>query len=312
MSRPEKKPRTEEYILYYWPEIPGRGEYVRLALEYAGIPYTEKSSPSTLLATLADASKVGPPPHFAPPALQLPSGRVLSQTAAILHHIAPRCGLAGPRGNLLNSLTPDGRAALRALIQHDGDRDRDGGGEGGEGGPEAVERAEEERSAVSQLTLTALDWSDEAHNVHHPLASALYYEDQRDEAARAAAVFRRERVPRWLAYFESVLVSNPATSGAGEGEGKGERAGEGRTYLFGKQTTAADLVLFQVLDGMLFAFPRRMAQLRAGGAYKHVFALHERVRGEKGIKEYLASDRRRPFGMGLFRHYEELDGEEQE
>ena len=170
-----------------------------------------------------------------------------------------------------------------------------------------MERAEEERSAVSQLTLTALDWSDEAHNVHHPLASALYYEDQRDEAARAAAVFRRERVPRWLAYFESVLVSNPATSGEGEGEGE-----KGRTYLFGKQTTTADLVLFQVLDGMLFAFPRRMAQLRAGGEYTHVFALHERVRGEKGIKEYLASDRRRPFGMGLFRYYKELDGEEQE
>ena len=181
-----------------------------------------------------------------------------------------------------------------------------------------MERAEEERSAVSQLTLTALDWSDEAHNVHHPLAGALYYEDQRDEAVRAAAVFRRERVPRWLAYFESVLVSNPATDGAGAGEREGDRDGngdgngEGRTYLFGKQTTTADLVLFQVLDGMLFAFPRRMAQLRAGGEFKHVFALHERVRGEKGIKEYLASDRRRPFGMGLFRHYEELDGEEQE
>lgn len=44
--------------------------------------------------------------------------------------------------------------------------------------------------------------------------------------------------------------------------------------------------------------------------YPLVFALHERVSNEKGIKEYLASERRLPFGMGVFRYYEELDGEE--
>ena len=82
--------------------------------------------------------------------------------------------------------------------------------------------------------------------------------------------------------------------------------------MHGKQTTTADVVLFHVLDGLLFAFPRRMAQLRAGGKYAHLFALHERVRGEKGIKEYIESGRRQPFSMGLFRHYEELDKEESE
>ena len=29
------------YELYYWPEIQGRGEFVRLALEEAGAPYVD-------------------------------------------------------------------------------------------------------------------------------------------------------------------------------------------------------------------------------------------------------------------------------
>ena len=34
---------------------------------------------------------------------------------------------------------------------------------------------------VSQITQTALDLSNEAHDVHHPIAVGLYYEDQKDE-----------------------------------------------------------------------------------------------------------------------------------
>ena len=68
-------------------------------------------------------------------------------------------------------------------------------------------------------------------------------------------------------------------------------------------------MLFQVLEGLAFAFPRRVKQVREGGKYPLVFGLAERVRGEKGIKEYLASGRSQEFSMGIFRHYPELDGE---
>ena len=64
------------------------------------------------------------------------------------------------------------------------------------------------------------------------------------------------------------------------------------------------------MDGLLFAFPKRLAALKKSGEYDDVFALHERVKEEKGIKEYIASGRRQAFSLGLFRHYEELDGEE--
>ncbi|KAI1794347.1 glutathione S-transferase C-terminal-like protein [Ganoderma leucocontextum] len=285
-TRPEKKQRTEDYVLYYWPGVPGRGEYVRLALEYGGIRYTEQNSPGPggLIPLLSDASRIGHPTHFAPPALQLPSGRVVSQTGAILHIIAPRCGLAGASGSKLNVLTAEGRAALKELSEDE------------------LERGEEERAAVSQLVLSALDWQTEAHNVHHPIAIALYYDEQKPEAARAGELFRRDRIPRWLGHFENVLKTNPATASAS--------ADGARVYLVGKQTTAADLVLFHVIDGISFAFPTRMAQLREGGEYANVFALYEQVKGEKGIKQYLASGRRQKFNGGIFRHYAELDQEE--
>ena len=230
-----------------------------------------------IMPVLSNAARIGHPPHFAPPALQLPSGRVVSQTAEILNLIAPRCGLAGALGSKLNLLTAEGRAAVKELSEDE------------------LERGEEERATVSQLVQSALDWQTEAHNVHHPIAIALFYEEQKAEAARAGELFRRDRIPQWLKYFENVLKTNPATV---DGE---------RLYLVSKQTTTADLVLFHVVDGISFAYPRRMAQLREGGEYANVFALYERVKGEKGIKEYLASGRRLKFSRGIFRHYEELD-----
>lgn len=271
MSPPEKKSRSAGYTLYYWPGIPGRGEYIRLAFEYAGHPYTEMSDAGKLLPTITNANKVGHPPHFAPPALELPSGRMLSQTAVILNHIAPKLGLAGALGSTV--VKSDLSEAER-------------------------EKAEEERSTVSQLVCTALDVNNEAHDVHHPIAVSKYYDDQKAAARERAADFRANRIPKFLTHFENVLTSNPATK-------EGEQA-----YLVGKQTTTADLVLFHVLDGLLFAFPERMGVLEESGKHKHVFALHQRVQGEKGIKEYIASGRRQPFSDGLFRYYKELDAKE--
>ena len=165
------------------------------------------NAPTTLLSTITDPAKVGHPPHFAPPALELPSGRFLSQTGAILNYLAPRLKLAGEKGN-------------RALERELGDAER--------------EEAEEQRATVSQLTLTALDLCVESHDVHHPVAIGLYYEDQKEESARRAEDFRRNRIPKFFKHFESVLQSNPAAE-------KG-----GKTYLVGKQTTTADLTLFHV------------------------------------------------------------------
>jgi len=62
-----------------------------------------------------------------------------------------------------------------------------------------------------QLQLTIVDFLVEIHDSHHPVAGSLYYEDQRTEARRRAADFVKNRMPKFLGYFEAVL----AQSGSG-------------------------------------------------------------------------------------------------
>src|SRR5882762_876406 len=68
-----------------------------------------------------------------------------------------------------------------------------------------VPRSEESRLWAHQLQLTISDWLVEAHDVHHPLGGAFYYEDQKPEAKRRAANFTTERLPKFLGYFERVI-----------------------------------------------------------------------------------------------------------
>jgi glutathione S-transferase len=142
-----------------------------------------------------------------------------------------------------------------------------------------------------QLQLTVADLVVEAHDTHHPIASGLYYEDQKPAARRRAEDFRRHRLTKYLGYFETVLERNP----------RGDR------HLVGARLTYADLSLFQVVEGLAYAFPRAMKRLAP--RYPKVVGVHDRVAQRPPIAAYLASERRIPFNeQGIFRHYKELDG----
>ncbi len=144
---------------------------------------------------------------------------------------------------------------------------------------------------VHQLQLTVADAVDEAHDTHHPIAGSLYYEDQKPEALRRAADFVANRTPKYLGYFEQVLARNPS--------GDGHLAGDRQSY--------ADLSLFQLVEGLRYAFPGAMARLEPD--LPRTRALCARVAGLPRIKAYLASSRRLPFNeQGIFRRYPELDG----
>lgn len=262
-TRSSKRQKTDDsapYELIYWPSVPGRGEHIRLAFEATSTPYTDVSNQSGKPdAVLEQISPSNTGDDHNPPPLAPPILRhgdvLISQTPNILLYLGPRLGLAP-------SSTDDPTA-----LYH-----------------------------INALTLTALDGlSNEPHDVHHPVAVAKYYEDQKPAAAAKAADYRAARLPKFLAYFERVLAA-PASQG-----------GE---YLYGGQLSYADLVLFQTLDGVQFAFPRRMGKLREGGEYERVFGLYERVKGLDEVKQYLASERRLGYSMGIYRHYPELDGEE--
>jgi glutathione S-transferase len=142
-----------------------------------------------------------------------------------------------------------------------------------------------------QLQLTLADLVVEAHDTHHPIASGLYYEDQKPAARRRAEDFRQSRLPKFLGYFERVLTQNP----------RGER------WLVGARLTYADLSLFQIVEGLSYALPRAME--RQMKRHPKIMALRDRVAARPRLKAYLASERRIPFNVdGIFRHYPELDG----
>jgi glutathione S-transferase len=150
---------------------------------------------------------------------------------------------------------------------------------------------EARRLWAHQLQLTIADFVDETHDTHHPIASSLYYEDQRAEARARTADFHRSRMPKYLGYFEHVLARNPAGGG----------------HLIGTVLTYPDLSLFQLVAGLRYAFPNRMAALEP--QYKRVVELHNQVAARPRIAAYLGSERRIPFNQhGIFRHYPELDG----
>jgi glutathione S-transferase len=67
-----------------------------------------------------------------------------------------------------------------------------------------------------------------------------------------------------------------------------------------------DLSVFQVVEGMRYAFPGAMR--RAERRLRRLVALHDRVAARPNVAAYLASPRRIAFNeMGIFRRYAELD-----
>ena len=228
------------YELYYWPQIQGRGEFVRLALEDAGAAYADVArrpgGERRMMALLRRGAANCHP--FAPPFLK--SGSLLiGQTANILHYLGPRLGLAP--------------------------------------------RAEPGRLRLHDLQLTIADWLTEVHDTHHPIGSGLYYEEQKREAKRRAADFRENRLPKFLGYFEDQLSATK-----------------------GKAITYVHLSLFQMIDGLRYAFPATMEKLER--KVPRLVGAHDRVAARPRLARYLASPRRIPFNQqGIFRRYPELD-----
>jgi glutathione S-transferase len=140
---------------------------------------------------------------------------------------------------------------------------------------------------AQQLQATITDFVAEIHDTHHPVATSLYYEQQRPAARKRAQAFREERLPKFLDYFESVIE-----------RGNGRQALSRHSYV--------DLSLFQLVSGLDYAFPHAMKRLQK--RIPHLRALAERVAERPNIAAYLASPRRIPFNEdGIFRRYAELD-----
>jgi len=141
-----------------------------------------------------------------------------------------------------------------------------------------------------QLQLTVTDFVAEIHDTHHPIAVGMYYEEQKREARDRARSFLRERLPKYLGYFEGII----------------ERNSGGRGYVLGRNMSYVDLSMFQLVAGLRYAFPRTMTERERD--FPRLIALHDKVAAHPGVAAYLASERRIPFNEdGVFRHYPELE-----
>lgn len=235
---------TPRYELFYWPGIQGRGEFVRLALEDAGVPYVDVARDSARgVKAIRDMIDGADPLPFAPPILR--HGEVVvAQTANVLQYLASHL-----------DIVPEGAFAARAAHQH-------------------------------QLTLS--DLVTEVHDTHHPIATHLYYEDQKEAALARTRAFVTERIPKYLRYFERIVAKNPALPSLLGGH----------SYV--------DVSLFHVVHGLRYAFPSAMARLAP--ELRAIDGLVERVAARPRIAAYLASPRRvRSDQQGIFRAYPELD-----
>ncbi len=235
------------YELYYWPGIQGRGELIRLAFEEAGTPYVDVARQPEALGGGVKALM-----------------RFIKGDGAGTLPFAPPFLKVGElviaqTANILAFLAP--RLGL-------------------------VPADEPSRLRANQLMLTIMDLLVEVHDVHHPIASSLYYEDQKQEALRRAPLFLGERVPKFLGYLERLLARDG--------------------HLVSDAVSYVDLAAFQVVAGLRYAFPKAMAGLEP--RIPLVSALHARVASRPNVAAYVASARRLPFNEhGLFRSYPELD-----
>lgn len=248
------------YELHYWPTIQGRGEFVRLSLEAAGADYIDIARDDATGARSASKprARTGMAPMM----------RFMEDESVQHPPFAP-------------PFLVDGKVVVgqtSAILLYLGPR------------LGLVSKNEALALWTHQIQLTVADVVVEVHDTHHPIGVDLYYESQKEEAHKRSAEFRRLRIPKFLAWFESVLARNP----------------RGGAHLVGARLSYADLSLFQLIDGLLYAFPK--ATSRGLKQAPLVAELHGRVSQHRRVAAYIASGRRIPFSTeGIFRHYPELD-----
>ena len=125
----------------------------------------------------------------------------------------------------------------------------------------------------------------QVHDTHHPIDVGEFYEKQKDAAVARSQAFRSARLPKFFGHFERNIQEN------------GFLTADGPSY--------ADLALFQVVDGLRFAFPNWMKKHES--EYPKVVKLAKTVAESSRISAYLKSERRLKYSNGVFRHYPELD-----
>jgi len=237
------------YTLIYWPFLPGRGEFARFILEDAGVEYIDR-------ARLPESDGGG--------------------KAAVLHFYkgeAEGMPVAAPPILLHGDLV---LAQTGAICHYLGSTLR------------LLPNSEAGAWNALQVTMTVTDIVSEVHDTHHPVASYMTYEDQKDAAIPRTRMFLETRLPKFLGYLERVQNAH------------------GGPWLLGERLTYVDLTVTHLLRGLEYAFPNNYRRVIADTP--RLAAIREAALARPNLAAYVASDRCMAFNEhGIFRRYPELD-----
>ena len=139
---------------------------------------------------------------------------------------------------------------------------------------------------LHQLQLTVTDFVKQI-TIPSSDRRSLDYEDQKPEAKKYAHYFLKDRAPKYLGYFESVLQKS------------------GGPNVLGRKFSYVDLSLFQLVEGLRYAFPSAMKRIEK--KVPRVVALRDKLAARPCIKAYTPRVRLTFNEWGIFRHYPELD-----
>jgi len=261
---------TPNWKLWYWPGIKGRGEYVRLAFEEAGVPYEDVAAAAADqkagYALVKDACFAalgggGGGTHFpvrAPPAVSR-GAFWLCGTPAILAHLNGEFGWDPPT-----------REAKAHVLQ-------------------ALDIILSDAVAEGRLPFHPRSW----------YGSHKAPENAAEVCAPYLEEYATKRMPKYLSFLEDALLLSDGHGGGGAGSrsgGAGESCGgggEGGPFLVGTRLTTADLAAWHYLCALEQhygeAFAREMAARPALAAFKGRIAARPR------IAAYLSSGRAPPW-----------------
>lgn len=218
---------SETWKLYYWDMCPGRGEYVRIVFEEAGVQFLEDRD--NILEKVIKGGMEGFP-AFAPPVITRGDFK-LSQTPVI-------CEYLGKHFNLYPASDTD--------VWH-----------------------------ARQINLTIHDFQADGRNVFHAKQFTASYFGQEAETQGHIDWFRKERLPRWLLYFEKLLQAND----------------NGRSFVIGDKLTYVDLGLLQVLRNAANQFSDEWIKMDI----PLIKAFKQRMEARPNLAAYFKSDRCQPF-----------------
>ena len=201
---------TPEWQLYYWPKLPGRGEFARLLFHETSTPYTEpfaRSSFQTIQTQRDQLSTIHP--FFALPLLQHTPPTTASQSPSHPTHPTQQPSV----------YVTQSAVQCRYLSQH-----LDGG--------RLAAKTPLDDLRAQELLASAVDAIGEGCTAWHAIDTTASYDSQKEETQPFITAFITKRLPKWLEFFESALQGN------------------GGKWFIGNEMTYVDIFIFQWLHGV--------------------------------------------------------------